>query len=131
MNHVSPNFIADTSVIVCLLRGDSQAEKILRGKDFAITFVTFAELDVGILKANDPLAAAQECAEVVTGLRVYHGSGRTPALYARIYHDLSKRGTMIPINDIWIAAIAIETNLPILARDEHFSRIRGLHVIQC
>lgn len=131
MNYVSPNFIADTSVIVCLLRGDSQVEEKLRGKDFAITFVTFAELDVGILKANDPLAAAQRCAEVLSGLKVFSGSGKTPALYARIFHDLQKRGKMIPINDIWIAAIAIETNLPILARDEHFSRIQGLHVIQC
>jgi predicted nucleic acid-binding protein len=38
---------------------------------------------------------------------------------------------MIPINDIWIAALAIEANLPILARDEHFARVAGLSVISC
>jgi predicted nucleic acid-binding protein len=38
---------------------------------------------------------------------------------------------MIPVNDIWIAAIALETGLPVLARDEHFSRVRGLSVVQC
>jgi len=41
-----------------------------------------------------------------------------------------QRGQMIPVNDIWIAAIARETKLPILARDEHFSRVQGLSVIQ-
>ena len=38
---------------------------------------------------------------------------------------------MIPINDIWIAAIAIEAQLPILARDEHFTRVKGLSLIEC
>jgi predicted nucleic acid-binding protein len=55
----------------------------------------------------------------------------TPAIYARIYYDLEQRGAMIPINDIWIAALAIEARLPIVARDERFFRIRGLSVISC
>jgi predicted nucleic acid-binding protein len=38
---------------------------------------------------------------------------------------------MIPINDIWIAALAIETQVPLLARDAHFSRVTGLSVIEC
>jgi predicted nucleic acid-binding protein len=38
---------------------------------------------------------------------------------------------MIPVNDVWIAALAIESGLPLLARDEHFSRVSGLTVIQC
>ena len=44
-------------------------------------------------------------------------------------YDLKKRGLMIPINDIWIAAVAIETGLPLLARDEHFTRVSGLKLI--
>lgn len=62
---------------------------------------------------------------------MFHVSTVTPAIYARIYFDLERRGAMIPINDIWIAALAIEAQLPILARDEHFSRIPGLSVISC
>ena len=38
---------------------------------------------------------------------------------------------MIPVNDIWIATLAIEAGLPMFARDEHFSRVRGLSVIEC
>ncbi len=62
---------------------------------------------------------------------MFHVSTVTPAIYARIYFDLERRGTMIPINDIWIAALAIEAGLPILARDEHFSRIAGISMIAC
>jgi predicted nucleic acid-binding protein len=68
---------------------------------------------------------------VLAGVQVFHGSGQTPMFYARIYRDLERRGQMIPVNDIWIAAIALETGLPVLARDEHFSRVHGLSVVQC
>jgi predicted nucleic acid-binding protein len=62
---------------------------------------------------------------------MFHVSTITPAVYARIYYDLEQRGVMIPINDIWIAALAFAARLPIVARDEHFSRVRGLTVIPC
>lgn len=131
MNPPRPDFIADTSAIVLLLRRNPQVERKVEGKNLAITFVTFAEINLGILKASNPVAAFERCQEVFVGLQVFHGSGKTPVHYALIYHDLERRGKMIPINDIWIAAIALETGLPILARDEHFSRVSGLSVIEC
>jgi predicted nucleic acid-binding protein len=131
MNGPRPDFIADTSAIIQLLRRDPQVERNVEGKKLGITFVTFAELNLGILKARNPAAAFQRCMELFVGLQVFHGSGKTPIHYALIYHDLERRGKMIPINDIWIAAIALETGLPILARDEHFSRVKGLSVLQC
>jgi len=131
MNGVRPDSIADTSAIVRLCRRDPQAEQRLQGRNFAVSFVTMAELNLGILKAADPMAIAQRCLEVLAGRQVFGGSGKTPTLYAIIYCDLEQRGQMIPINDIWIAALALETGLPILARDQHFSRVKGLSVVQC
>jgi predicted nucleic acid-binding protein len=127
----APDFLADTSAFIRLIRRDPQVEKTVKGKILAITFVTFAELNLGILKASDPSAAFERCLEVMGGLQVFHGSGKTPIFYARIFHDLTQRGQKIPTNDIWIAAIALEASLPILCRDQHFSRISGLTVIQC
>ncbi|MGO9203267.1 MAG: type II toxin-antitoxin system VapC family toxin [Limisphaerales bacterium] len=131
MNGPDPDYIADTSAVIRLLRRDRLAEQRLQGKTFATTFVTMAELDLGILKADNPIAAAYRCKEVLEGVQVLHGSSMTPWHYACIYHDLEKRGARIPVNDIWIAAIALETGLPVLARDKHFSRVRGVSVVQC
>ncbi len=131
MNGGTFDSIADTSGMVRLLRGDAAMESKVEGYKFAITFVTLAELDLGFLKARNPLAAFQRGMEVLRGVPMLHGSGRTPAFYAGVYLDLEQRGTMIPVNDIWIAALAIEAGLPLLARDEHFSRVRNLSVIQC
>jgi tRNA(fMet)-specific endonuclease VapC len=125
------DFVADTSAIIALCRSDAKVKEQVRGKTFAITFVTMAELSVGVLKSNKPNAAWSQIIQVIIGQHIFHVSPRTPAIYAHIYVDLEKKGTLIPVNDIWIAALAIETRLPILARDEHFSRINNLTVITC
>jgi predicted nucleic acid-binding protein len=36
------------------------------------------------------------------------------------------RGTPIPTNDIWIAALAMQHGLPLYTRDAHFSSVAGL-----
>ena len=123
--------IADTSAIIGVLRRDAAVEAKLSGKAFAITFVTLAELSLGVLKAARPDAAWSRIQDVIGNCQMFHVSTVTPANYARVYYDLERRGAIIPINDIWIAALAIEAGLPLLARDEHFSRITGLSVITC
>jgi predicted nucleic acid-binding protein len=125
------DFIADTSAIIALLRRDSAVEQIFTGKNFAITFVTLAELSLGVLKAARPEAAWARIREVLRDRQMLHVSPVTPAIYARIYFDLERSGALIPINDIWIAALAIERRVPIVCSDEHFSRVTGLSVIPC
>jgi predicted nucleic acid-binding protein len=125
------DFIADTSAIIGLLRRDPTVEQSVGGKSFAIAFVTLAELSLGVLKAARPDAAWARIRDVLRDRQMLQVSPITPAIYARIYFDLERRGALIPINDIWIAALAMERRLPILARDEHFSRVTGLSVIAC
>ncbi|RLB16513.1 MAG: VapC toxin family PIN domain ribonuclease, partial [Deltaproteobacteria bacterium] len=47
--------------------------------------------------------------------------------YAKIKNALREKGRPIPENDIWIAAIAVQYNLTLVSRDDHFKRIDGLH----
>jgi len=42
--------------------------------------------------------------------------------------NLRKLGTPIPINDVWIAAHALETGSVLVTYDDHFSRIPGLRL---
>ena len=46
--------------------------------------------------------------------------------YARLYSQLRTAGTPIPINDIWIAALALQHDLLLITRDPHFKRIPQL-----
>ncbi|MEZ5404150.1 MAG: hypothetical protein R2729_31005 [Bryobacteraceae bacterium] len=43
--------------------------------------------------------------------------------YAGVYRQLRRQGTPIPVNDIWIAALVLQHNLALHARDRHFDHI--------
>jgi tRNA(fMet)-specific endonuclease VapC len=46
--------------------------------------------------------------------------------YSRIVLQLTRDGKPIPINDIWLAAQAMEHGAELLTSDRHFERIAGL-----
>lgn len=54
----------------------------------------------------------------------------TASQYAAICTSLKTSVTPIPANDIWIAALALQHNLPIVTRDSHFEKISSLHLLR-
>jgi tRNA(fMet)-specific endonuclease VapC len=49
--------------------------------------------------------------------------------YAKVRYNLKKKGNPIPENDIWIAALCLEHDVPLLTNDGHFNNIHELEVI--
>lgn len=43
--------------------------------------------------------------------------------YARLFHQLRRQGTPIPTNEIWIAALVVQHQLYLFARDGHFDHL--------
>ena len=43
--------------------------------------------------------------------------------YAGVYRQLRAQGTPIPTNDMWIAALVLQHNLVLYARDRHFDHL--------
>ena len=56
-------------------------------------------------------------------------SERTADFYSQAQHSLRKIGRMIPTNDLWIAALALEHALPLMTNDRHFAAIPGLQTV--
>lgn len=50
--------------------------------------------------------------------------------YAELKWKLRKSGKPIPDNDLWIAALCIESGLPLITRDEHFTHLPDLRTIR-
>lgn len=46
--------------------------------------------------------------------------------YGRIFAELRRGGTPIPINDVWIAATALDCGGSLVTFDRHFQKIAGL-----
>lgn len=52
----------------------------------------------------------------------------TSRQYGIVKDSLRAKGKMIPENDIWIAAMALQHGLPLATRDAHFNEVDGLSV---
>lgn len=46
--------------------------------------------------------------------------------YGEVFSQLKRAGTPIPTNDIWIAAVALETGAHLLSFDDDFEHVAGL-----
>jgi tRNA(fMet)-specific endonuclease VapC len=62
------------------------------------------------------------------GVQIVNVTIETAEIFGEIKSELSKKGKMIPLNDIWIAAHTIETGSKIITFDSHFKNINGLRV---
>jgi tRNA(fMet)-specific endonuclease VapC len=49
--------------------------------------------------------------------------------YAAIYLSLLKKGTKIPINDVWVAASCMEVGGTLLTRDKHFGVVEQIESV--
>ena len=47
----------------------------------------------------------------------------TTQQYALVYRQLRSQGTPIPTNDMWVAALVLQHNLALFARDRHFDHL--------
>lgn len=55
-------------------------------------------------------------------------SVETAHVYADIRVKLHRKGKPIPVNDVWIAALTMESGAVLVTNDGHFKEIAGLRV---
>ena len=61
-------------------------------------------------------------------VRPLHTSSETADVFAGIKTKLREKGLPIPENDLWIAALCMETGSTLVSFDRHFNRVDGLRV---
>ena len=49
--------------------------------------------------------------------------------YGELKDELATAGKLIPDNDIWIAALAVQYDLPLATRDAHFGSVTRLKTL--
>ncbi len=127
--------ILDTSFLIDLLRGKDQkvkqkAEELDRVfTTREVSAITVMELWRGACKAAKTKKEKEKVDTLLQSL-VIHNFNQTTAKYAaEIEVDLEKRGEMIDLEDIMIAATARATNKKILTRNnKHFKRIQNITI---
>ncbi|MHB1349619.1 MAG: PIN domain-containing protein [Desulfobulbaceae bacterium] len=61
-------------------------------------------------------------------VQVLDATIETAELFGTIKNTLKKLGRPLPVNDVWIAAHAMETGCTIITYDRHFSEIPLLRI---
>ena len=57
------------------------------------------------------------------GVYVLRPDEQTTCFYADLYAYLRRRGTPIPTNDLWVAALCVQHNLVLFDRDSDYDRL--------
>jgi tRNA(fMet)-specific endonuclease VapC len=124
---MSGKYLLDTNIVIALFAADlSVQQNIVKAKEIFIPSTVIGELYFGAFKSSRPKENStriENFAAVNTVLVCGIGTSRE---YGRIKHLLLKKGKPVPENDIWIAALAIEYDLTLVTRDDHFKNIDKL-----
>lgn len=119
----------DTNRLIDLFRGDAELGNWLAFCDEVwIPLFVLGELKAGFYGGKQPSrseALLQRFLEKET-VRILLSGAETAEQYGRLFAQLKRAGTPIPLNDVWIAALALEHNLRLITRDQHFEHIPQL-----
>ena len=123
--------LADTSVFVALEQDRPNRRKI--PDEIVVSVVTVAELQLGVLMANDGATRAQRLKTLTYVESTFEAVPIDTAAareWARLVAHCRRVRRRVPVNDLWIAAIAIVRNLAVLTQDADYDRLPGLRVMK-
>ena len=122
-----PKYLLDTNIIIEIIRGNaSVVSRIVPGVDIYLPYVAIGELFAGAYKSAQVQANLAQIASLANNNPVLFSSLETARQYGYVRSELQQKGTPIPENDIWIAALDLEYNLALVTRDAHFGYVQNL-----
>ena len=128
------SLLVDTNVLISFIeKGDKTLVDVFSKYDeLIVSPIVLGEYRAGITstkKGRESQAALEKFLDT-DSVREVETTGKTSVYYAKIFQDLKAKGKPIPINDMWIAAAALERGVELCSFDEHFSNIAMLQFVK-
>jgi tRNA(fMet)-specific endonuclease VapC len=118
--------ILDTNALSAAADNDRTVIALLaRADQVAIPVIVLGEYRYGIAQSRNRASYATWLKGLLHDCLVLDINEPTTHHYAEIIVELKRKGTPIPTNDIWIAALCRQHGLPLLSRDRHFDSVAG------
>ena len=119
----------DTNRAIAVLNGAPDAVAALATiSRMELPVPVIAELRYGALNSKRATENLARIDRLVASCGVLNVTVATAEVYGRVRFELRRRGTPIPENDVWIASICIEHDIPLWTDDRHFSNVAGLRL---
>lgn len=122
-------FALDTNRLTDFLAGSEEAvDKVQLAERLYVPVIVVGEMRAGFAAGGKAPVNEKRLTQFLSSRRVtlLPIDGPTSYQYARIFVALRKRGTPIPQNDLWIAALVLQHSLPLYTRDVHFDKLREI-----
>lgn len=123
--------LVDTSAYSHLLLGSPEVRTALEYADLVyLSVFVLAELYTGFKGGSKEKQNRDLLTRFVSRptVRIVSATRETAEVFAEIKHSLKRAGTPLPLNDVWIAAHALETGSVLATFDSHFTKIPGLRL---
>ena len=123
----SSGHVIDTSIIGFYLRGEALVvQKLDALNQIYISSITLGELFYGAYRSTNVSQAIHEVEQIEQRCSILFVDYLTPRFYGNMKMQQQRKGMMLPENDLWIAAVAQQNDLILIARDHHFTLIDNL-----
>lgn len=120
--------IADTSVFIARESGRALGEL---PEEIAVSVITAAELELGVLRADDPAVRAvrlRTLTRVRTEFPLLPIDEATASWFARLADEQRRAGRRLRRHDTWIAAAARRHDAVVLTQDSDFTAFVSVEV---
>jgi len=119
--------ILDTNALFAWWDGNGALDPILESlEQICVPVPALAEFRFGVLQSTKRELMESRMEQALLTTRILPADDTTTGHYAAIRLELKRKGNPIPMNDLWISAIARQHRLPILSRDTHFDAVHGI-----
>lgn len=119
----------DTNAYSSLKMGNTEVLRILENADeVLVPTIVLGELYGGFFYGKNKTRNADELDAFLEkpGILIVDISKSIAERYGILIKTLKEQGTPIPSNDIWIAAVVMDTGSKLLSQDSHFQSIPGI-----
>ena len=121
--------VVDTSVIVNAWReAGTTIDLVTQG---VLPLAVHAELLIGQQAAHDPQRerTRRERTYQLLQAEIMKPTAETAEHWAKLKDHLRRRGRVLPHNDLWIAAAALQLGLPLVSLGRHHHDLPGVAVL--
>jgi tRNA(fMet)-specific endonuclease VapC len=123
--------ILDTNAYSRLLAGDEDVLDVLSNTETVyMSIFVLGELYAGFYGGNKERKNREILQRFLLkpAVKILIAGSETAEIFGQLKNTLRQAGKLLPINDVWIAAQAIETGAVLITYDLHFHSVPGLRL---
>lgn len=121
--------LIDTNAYTRLMLGDEEVLEALAGAETVyLSVFVLGELYAGFKGGQRERKNRELLRSFIDGptVRLLFATDATAEVFSNVKDGLKRKGRPLPMNDVWIAAHALEAAATLITFDAHFQQVDGL-----